>query len=783
MSEKTSSSERTHAETGGRTPPPLPSLPGFDRAADSFLGLQRSAGNLATGRLLRGSLGLFQPKLRVGPPGDAYEREADRVADAVLRGPAAPVSISTVSGTVQRRCAKCQQELEEQRAGGAVVQRKCSCQDEEEEVVQPKASPGGTSPSTPSFEARVNALRGGGSPLPDSARSFFEPRFGHDLGAVRVHTGTAARDAARAVHARAFTVGNDVVFGAGEYSPESSAGRHLLAHELTHVVQQTPLVARRAPIVQREAESEAPASEAQASESEPTPESTPASPEPGAEPAAPSEASPATALLVEDGSREVGPGQMTKSDFLARLRSDVTAAAEAGLAGTENSTQGCPLIDFWFGYYERQSAERMNRDLPRFVGEGPAPATAEGYIPLIAARVRQSVAVWAETGKVTGVPEGIPLPGMSLPGVGAAAALGGVFFKARPGGAKDPGDPRAVRDRLGSGRALNSAVRSRMESAFGRSFSHVRMHTDGAAANLSQSLNARAFAVGEHVAFGGGEYRPGTLVGDALIAHELAHVAQQQSANPSSIDSGRELRSSALEQDADSSALGAMAMLWGGAQRAGALLQQAVAPRLTSGLRLQRCKSEPSSSPGQAASIPAAPVAATPAPEQLKRDVTIKSKDNGCGGFELGGIFSVENAGNSTNGFVVQQVDFNIQRESCQGVHNNFIKTYWEAWEVRNGVVYIGTLSSRHDSDGVGDHFSFPASPSHRGKNRLEGKAKYIPGYQAPYKWGNITEAGALPATTSPPAGWTNTGTIARWLNSEFDCCQTPPTNNFTSQE
>ena len=77
-----------------------------------------------------------------------------------------------------------------------------------------------------------------GSPLTDQTRALMEPRFGHDFSQVRVHTDERAAESARAVNARAFTVGNDVVFGSGRYSPYNLAGRQLLAHELTHVVQQ-----------------------------------------------------------------------------------------------------------------------------------------------------------------------------------------------------------------------------------------------------------------------------------------------------------------------------------------------------------------------------------------------------------------------------------------------------------------------------------------------------------------------------------------------------------------
>lgn len=81
-------------------------------------------------------------------------------------------------------------------------------------------------------------LRSSGQPLDADARGFFEDRFGHDFSQVRVHTDAWAAESARAVNARAYTVGRDVVFSAGTYAPSSPAGRRLLAHELSHVVQQ-----------------------------------------------------------------------------------------------------------------------------------------------------------------------------------------------------------------------------------------------------------------------------------------------------------------------------------------------------------------------------------------------------------------------------------------------------------------------------------------------------------------------------------------------------------------
>jgi hypothetical protein len=81
--------------------------------------------------------------------------------------------------------------------------------------------------------------RGGGAPLEPAIRSDMSQRFGLDFSGVRVHTDAAASDSAAAVQAQAYTVGNEIVFGRGAYSPGTPEGRHRIAHELTHVVQQS----------------------------------------------------------------------------------------------------------------------------------------------------------------------------------------------------------------------------------------------------------------------------------------------------------------------------------------------------------------------------------------------------------------------------------------------------------------------------------------------------------------------------------------------------------------
>jgi len=170
-----------------------------------------------------------QAKLTIGQPGDKYEQEADRVADQVMRMSDADVAQRVETGTVQpmqiqRMCSECEKDVQRQH--------------EEEEQLQAKESPGQTPQVTPNLESRINSLKGGGQPLDPATRSFFEPRFGHDFSKVRVHSDSSSADTAKSINARAFTLGNHVVMGSGEYQPKSQSGQRLLGHELTHIVQQ-----------------------------------------------------------------------------------------------------------------------------------------------------------------------------------------------------------------------------------------------------------------------------------------------------------------------------------------------------------------------------------------------------------------------------------------------------------------------------------------------------------------------------------------------------------------
>jgi len=186
----------------------------------------------------------LQTKLTVNKPGDRYEKEADQVAEQVMRMPA-PEQVSEGSGQTEgahiqylhtdRQKIHRQPEKEDE---DEELRRQPMAEEEDEENLQAKEASSQTPTITPALQMRINSLRSGGQPLPRSIRSFMEPRFGHDFSQVRIHTDAQAAETALAVHARVYTVGRDIIFGAGEYAPETTVGKRLLAHELTHVVQQ-----------------------------------------------------------------------------------------------------------------------------------------------------------------------------------------------------------------------------------------------------------------------------------------------------------------------------------------------------------------------------------------------------------------------------------------------------------------------------------------------------------------------------------------------------------------
>jgi len=186
-------------------------LPGFE--IDSPV-TPRSGHHFADVRVHAAVPETIQTKLTINQPGDVYEQEAERVAEQVIQmeapGPseAPPTSQDTRLG-----------------ADDLLTRKEVSDTSVHE-----------TAGAPPLVDEVLSS--GGGQPLDESTRSFMESRFGHDFSRVRVHTDERAAESARSVNALAYTAGQDVVFGRGQYEPGTNEGKKLLAHELTHVVQQ-----------------------------------------------------------------------------------------------------------------------------------------------------------------------------------------------------------------------------------------------------------------------------------------------------------------------------------------------------------------------------------------------------------------------------------------------------------------------------------------------------------------------------------------------------------------
>lgn len=217
-----------------------------------------------------------QPKLTLGAAGDRFEQEADLVANTVMRKEAGPIeSISTVTPShLQRESTEsCSLDEEPKEEGEEVeaTEEEETKQEQQEEAAAAAASaaenaddsapggqgsPGGsttsgdtplrrksrlepTPPLTGDLESRIERSRGGGMPLPANTRAFMESRFGYNFAGVRIHTGTYSELLNRDIRSLAFTTGLDIYFAPGQYQPDTEPGRLLLAHELTHVVQQT----------------------------------------------------------------------------------------------------------------------------------------------------------------------------------------------------------------------------------------------------------------------------------------------------------------------------------------------------------------------------------------------------------------------------------------------------------------------------------------------------------------------------------------------------------------
>ena len=201
-------SERANARPPGGEYESLPYGPETE-----MLALHSAIGNQRVGRLLQSDgakPGMIQAKLTVSQPGDKYEQEADRIADEVMRAPSNDVSGAPPSVTpIQTPSLQCD------------------------------AISGQSTAVSPNLQTQIESLQqNGGEPLPETPRAFMQSRLGRDLSGVRVHRNSVANELAGRLHARAFTVGNDIVFGKGQYPVGNPVNSRLLTHELVHSLQQ-----------------------------------------------------------------------------------------------------------------------------------------------------------------------------------------------------------------------------------------------------------------------------------------------------------------------------------------------------------------------------------------------------------------------------------------------------------------------------------------------------------------------------------------------------------------
>ena len=178
--------------------------------------------------------------VKVSQPNAPAEIEADQIADKVMRMP-----IGEAGQGRSPNVSKGAENVASAPIGANTIHRKCDACEDDDEKVQRKALPSNSGISSQNPNHVNSVISSGGQALDPQTRSFFEPRMGYDLSSVRIHTGSAAGQSARSINARAYTLGSNIVFGSGEYKPESESGKQLIAHELAHTIQKEAQIYRQ----------------------------------------------------------------------------------------------------------------------------------------------------------------------------------------------------------------------------------------------------------------------------------------------------------------------------------------------------------------------------------------------------------------------------------------------------------------------------------------------------------------------------------------------------------
>ncbi|HAX90316.1 MAG TPA: hypothetical protein DCY91_29780 [Cyanobacteria bacterium UBA11370] len=180
----------------------------------------------------------IQAKLTIGEANDPYEQEADRVAAQVVQRIHAPETKTGGEGQVQRVEMGEDEEVMRKSVGESIQRVELS-------QLNAKSDSGNSAEASAELEGAIEGARGSGQPLDESVKEPMEREFGADFSGVRVHTDGTADELNQSIQAYAFTTGQDVFFREGAYDPLSRGGQELLAHELTHVVQQKGEVVQR----------------------------------------------------------------------------------------------------------------------------------------------------------------------------------------------------------------------------------------------------------------------------------------------------------------------------------------------------------------------------------------------------------------------------------------------------------------------------------------------------------------------------------------------------------
>lgn len=376
---------------------------------------------------------------------------------------------------------------------------------------------------------------GGGHPIPGIHRERMERAFDHDFGHVRLHTDAKAARAAEAISAYAFAIGSDIFFGQGTFALGSSRGDRLLAHELTHVVQHDE--GRIGPVGSDQDAVSSPSDplerEAYGNEVRILNMLHQVDSELRAE---------ARGKKDEEPQQQSQLGQHTQQESASELDSaevdaqdttldalDVGTASQLDLAG--------PVADVGTDADLDQGADfgGMELDAGGFTAAAPVDAAAP-----------------ADEGAA-------PAGGGADAGMDAGTAM----RDAKATEAVDTDEAQAA-IKKSRGVQIDPQTAARLSGALGYDISHAVMHTDAAAAEAAEALQANAFALGADVFFAEGQFRPGTPSGDELLAHELTHVVQHEEGR---IQGGGDLEVSSptesLEQEARSTADRATSALGG----------------------------------------------------------------------------------------------------------------------------------------------------------------------------------------------------------------------------